>query len=132
MYLILLQVVSLVYIVLLNLFYFSKKHLNSIENNIYKYLLLSNAVGLIIELLCFYSVTHMEMIPLFNSFVTKLLLVYYLWFIALYTYYVFVIAYKDKENNKFNKNLKRIKTCDFIGFVISSAIVSYLPMYYYN
>ena len=131
MNLILLQITSLIYIILLNIFYFSKKHISNIENKIFKYLLISNMIGLIIELGCFYTVSHMDIIPTLNIIITKLLLVYYLWFISIYTYYVFVIAYKDdkKETKSF---LNNIKTICMIGFIVSSFIVSYLPMQYYN
>ena len=129
---ILLQIVSLVYVLVLNIFYFSKKRFNSLENRIYKCLLLSNVVGLLIELGCFYTVIHMNEIPYINSFVTKLLLIYYLWFISLYTFYVFVISYKTNIGIKTIPFYKKVAIYCFLFFGFSSSIISYLPMYYYN
>ena len=129
---ILLQIVSLVYVLVLNIFYFSKKRFNSLENRIYKCLLLSNVVGLLIELGCFYTVIHMNEIPYINSFVTKLLLIYYLWFISLYTFYVFVISYKTNIGIKMIPFYKKVAIYCFLFFGFSSSIISYLPMYYYN
>ena len=129
---ILLQIVSLVYVLVLNIFYFSKKRFNSLENRIYKCLLLSNVVGLLIELGCFYTVIHMNKIPYINSFVTKLLLIYYLWFISLYTFYVFVISYKTNIGIKMIPFYKKVAIYCFLFFGFSSSIISYLPMYYYN
>lgn len=133
MSLILLQITSLVYIVLLNIFYFSKEHISNLENRIYKYLLVSNVFGLLIELGCFYTVLHMDTIPIINVVVTKALLIYYLFFLAVYTYYVFVVAFNEKNSNVENNNFFRIvKFICVIGFIVFSAVEIVLPMEYYN
>lgn len=133
MSLILLQITSLVYIVLLNIFYFSKEHIANLENRIYKYLLVSNVFGLLIELGCFCTVLHMDIIPIINAVVTKALLIYYLFFLAVYTYYVFVVAFNEKNSNVENNNFFRIvKFICVIGFIVSSAVEIILPMEYYN
>ena len=134
MNLILLQITSLIYIVLLNIFYFSKKHISNLENKIVEYLMVLNMLGLSIELVCFYTVSHMNVFPVINTIFTKLLLVYYLLFISIYTYYVFVIAYKHEKQEKKQLSffLKKVKTVCLIGFILSSLLVSSLPMQYYN
>lgn len=134
MSLILVQIVSLVYVILLNIFYFSKSHVSTVENKIYKYLLSLNVIGLINDLGCFYTVSHMDEIPLLNAIVTKLLLVYYILFMSIYSIYVIVISYKrdDMDVEKFNEKYRIIKICCAISFIIFSAIISFLPMEYYN
>lgn len=133
MSLILLQITSLVYIVLLNIFYFSKEHISNLENRIYKYLLVSNVFGLLIELGCFYTVLHMDTIPIINVVVTKALLIYYLFFLAVYTYYVFVVAFNEKNSNVENNNFFRIvKFICVMGFIVFSAVEIVLPMEYYS
>lgn len=133
MSLILLQITSLIYVILLNIFYFTKEHISNLENRIFKCLLVSNVFGLLIELGCFYTVSHMNEIPLINMVVTKALLIYYLFFLMIYTYYVFVVAFNEKnsnlENSKFFYTVKSICICLF--FVLS-AIEIFLPMEYYN
>ena len=57
---------------------------------------------------------------------------YYLWFISLYTYYVFVISCKYDDKLNLNIYLRKVKLLCFIGFIFSSLLVSYLPMEYYN
>ncbi len=135
MSLILLQITSLIYIVLLNFFYFSRSRVSNIENEIYKYLLVLNVLGLTIGLCCFYSVSHMDIMPaILNTIITKSLLVYYLLFISIYTIYVFAISYKnDSEDKKqLKKYYQKIKNYCLIGFVICSIIVCSLPMKYYS
>ena len=128
MTLILLQVMSLVYIIILSIFYFSKKRISTIENKIYKYLLIANIFGLIIELGCFYTVSHLDQMPVLNKIITKTLLVYYLLFIFIYTYYVFIISFK--ESSKFSKN--KLKIYCVMAFIMTSILICYLPMEYFN
>ena len=105
-----LQISSLIYLCILFVVYISKERINSIENKIFKAIMVSNIVGLIIELGCFITVTNMNKIPLINSIVTKLLLVYYLTYILLFTAYVFIISYKkvaepEKKEKQYYKNV---------------------------
>ncbi len=129
-----LQITSLIYIVFLNIVYFSKNRLSTLENNIYKRLLVLNVLGLIIELCCFYSVAHMDTVPIFNMIVTKLLLVYYFGFIILYTYYVFIVAHNSDEQNskKLNLFLNKVKTICYLVFIINSLVICSLPLYYHS
>ena len=78
MSLILLHITSFIYIVLLSIFYFKKARLSDVENEIYKYLLISNIFGLLIEFCCFYTVSNMETMEFLALIFTRLLLIYYL------------------------------------------------------
>ena len=75
----------------------------------------------------------MDKIPIINVVVTKALLIYYLLFLMIYTYYVFVVAFNEKnsdlENSKFFYTVKCV--CIVLFFVLS-AIEIFLPMEYYN
>ena len=135
MSLILLQITSLIYVLLLNIFYFSKNHVSNIENEIYKYLLSLNVVGLLIDIGCFYSVSHIDTIlPIINIIITKSLLVYYLLFISIFTIYVFIISYKKDgiDINKLKVKYFKIRKYCLSIFGICALIVCILPMFYFN
>ena len=134
MSLILLHITSFIYIVLLSIFYFKKARLSDVENEIYKYLLISNIFGLLIEFCCFYTVSNMETMEFLALIFTRLLLIYYLYFISVYTTYVFVISYKKQKSSvvAINKFFKYISKYTSVGFMITSLIVVFLPMEYYN
>ena len=129
-----LQISSLIYLFILFIVYISKERINSIENKIFKAIMVSNIFGLIIELGCFITVINMDKIPIINSIVTKLLLVYYLTYILLFTAYVFIISYKKTEKTiqKEKKYCKNIGIFCLIYFIINLLFIIFLPMKYYN
>ena len=133
MNLILLQITSLVYIVLLSFFYFRKARISDVENKIYRNLLISNIVGLSIELCCFYTVSHIDTMEFLAFVSTRMLLIYYIFFISVYTTYVFVISYKKEKNTleKINSFYKKIFKYSMVLFAISSCIITFLPQEYF-
>lgn len=133
MNLILLPIISLFYVILLAIFYFRKARISDLENNIYKNLLLSNIFGLLIELGCFYAVPNADKIPLFTFIITRLLLVYYLYFISVYTSYVFVISFKKQKgtSNKFNIFFKKLTRYISLILIVFSTLMVLLPLDYF-
>ena len=129
-----LQISSLVYLSILFVVYISKERVNSLENKIFKAIMVSNIIGLVIELGCFITVTNMYKIPTINSIVTKLLLVYYLTYILLFTAYVFVISYKKegKTKEKEPKYYKNVAIFCLLFFMINTIFIILLPMQYYT
>ena len=66
-----LQISSLVYMTILLILFFSKKRINSEETKIFKYIMIANEIGLIIELTCFFTVTRIDRIPFINMIATQ-------------------------------------------------------------
>jgi len=133
MNLILLPIISLIYVILLAIFYFRKARISDLENNIYKNLLLSNIFGLLIELGCFYAVPNAEKLPMFTFVITRLLLVYYLYFISVYTSYVFIISHKKQKgtSNKLNMFFKKITRYISLILIVFSTLIVSLPLDYF-
>ena len=129
-----LQISSLVYLSILFFVYISKERVKSLENKIFKSIMVSNVVGLVIELGCFMTVINMDKIPVINSIVTKLLLVYYLTYILLFTAYVFVISYRKdgKSKEKQIKYYKNVAIFCLLYFILNTIFIIVLPMEYYN
>ena len=67
---------ALAFSALTTIIFFIKKPIKSIETKIYKYLLISNFCGLIIELLCTYAASIVNVNPFLSDFILKLYLVY--------------------------------------------------------
>ena len=89
---------SFVYIVALSFLYFSKTRLNNGENKIYKYILITNLVGLVLQFLCDFVSYKYDVIPIvISDFILRLYLVYFIVFISLLIFYLIEISFKHKR-----------------------------------
>ena len=130
-----LQGTSLVYVILLICVFFSKKRLKSIENGAYKNLLIANIFGLLIEMACFYTIARADTFKILSVLCARGLLVYYMLFTMLYSYYVLIISkdYESMAEEEKSKKLRNNKIICTIIFIVSSIIISVLPIkLFYN
>ena len=126
------QSISLIYIILLIIIYFTNKHLSSIENSIFSILIVINCIGLILDIASIFTIINMDSLPLINVIITKLYLIYLLTWISLLTLYIYTISFKDNGNNKsFNNKFKIVLKFEIIMYIISVIIVFALPLYYF-
>ena len=109
-------ILSFFYILFLILLYFSKNRLDNNENRIYKKLLITNFIGIIIQLLC--EVFSFLKIEIISCIVTKLLLVYFVLWIIFFFSYVLEIS---------NSNNRKFKFFNIVLFTISSILILFLP-----
>lgn len=123
------QFISLVYIFLLIIVYFSKKRFNSLENRIYMILIITNMIGLILDISSVYTIVHMDSIPMINSIITKFYLMYLITWITLLTLYIIVISLDDKKQDKV---FKRVFNIFFIIYIIVVLGMFILPLDYIN
>ena len=89
---------SFVYVVALFFLYFSKTRLDNRENKIYKCILISNLVGLVLQFFCDFVSYKYDVIPtIISDFVLRLYLVYFIIFISLLIFYLIEISFKHKK-----------------------------------
>ena len=89
---------SFVYVVALFFLYFSKTRLDNGENKIYKCILISNLVGLVLRFFCDFVSYKYDVIPtIISDFVLRLYLVYFIIFISLLIFYLIEISFKHKK-----------------------------------
>ena len=92
------------YILLLLIVFFSKKRLESIENKIYSWLIISNFLGIILAILSYLVVSSKEVFPVVCNIITKSYIIYLLVWIALFSAYVYVISLNStKRTLKYTK-----------------------------
>ena len=103
-----LLVVSLIYLLLTGITYYSKKRLKNEENKIYNYMVITTFIGILLEIGCIVVVPIREKMFLLNELFNRLFLSYILVWIFLFTKYIFIISFSnDKKlsikfrNNKF-------------------------------
>ncbi len=56
--------------------YFSKQRIDNIENKLYKVLVISNFVGLIVEIMCYFFIRSINETPFVSNFVLRTYLFY--------------------------------------------------------
>ena len=120
------------YILLLLIVFFSKKRLNSIENTIYSYLIVTNFFGVILAIMCYFCILQSEVLGLFNTIISKSYVIYVLTWVSIFSVYVFTIIFNSrdltvKEREKKQKNLYIIT---FIIYIIFALLVCIFPLYY--
>lgn len=115
------QSISLVYVMLIGMVYFSKKRIKNIENRLYGTLIITNMFGLVLDIFSVYTIIHMNEIPIINLIVTKAYLVYLLTWITILTIYMKAIS---NTNNTYIQFL-------FI-YIISLILIVVFPLEYFN
>ena len=127
------QICSLFYIILLMVIFFSKDKIKSKENKIFSILIVTNFIGLLLDLASTYMALTDVNNPLLN-FISKLYLVYLLTWISLFTFYTFVISYSKNNSTEFSKTkkYKKVKQVSIILYFAMALLLLVLPLYNFS
>ncbi len=127
-----LTVCSFFYSVLLLflIFFKKKKRINDSERKIYNILVISNFLGILIELLCVITCRNYKRIPIINGVVLRLYLIYLLTWIITFTRYIFSIS-MNKNSKKYCKLQKIFNIFILILYVVISILIFILPIKYH-
>ena len=116
------QIISLIYIISISIIFITKKKINSIENKLFKNIMVVNLIGLVIEITCFLlGYYNVKNIILCKTMV-KLYLIYLVSFVMIFTIYLLYISSKTKNIMKWQKVLNTIY------YIISILLLSILPI----
>ena len=86
--------------------FYVKKPIKSVETKIYKYLMICNFIGLILELNCTFASYISNTFPQISDFILKTYLVYNLIWTLILTIYVLYISIDTGILKKWNKPIK--------------------------
>ena len=131
------QISGIFYILLVSIVYFSKKKLNTLENIVYKSILLFTFITLIVDMVSVYMGIKFATHPLTLLF-CKLYLVCILSWMMLFTYYMFVISSRKNvghisiDKNENISYFKKFASIFAIINVIVSSIILLLPLNLYS
>ena len=121
---------SVFYSLLLMIVFFSKKRFKSLENKIYSLLIVCNFIGLILAIMCYYTVLYNDVVPIINFAVSRLYLIYLVSYIFLFFCYLLAGLYGN--DNKLIEIVKKFFVLLVIIFIIIVSLVYTLPLYYHN
>jgi len=90
---------SLLYICGLSFLYFSKARINNIENRIYKFLLVLNILGIVLQIGCDYVSVYYESLPtVFSNMILRLYLAYFIaWINTILDYLLALIFSQNRK-----------------------------------
>ena len=119
---------SLLFLLLLMIVFFSKDVINSIENKIFKILLVLNLIEYLVEipLQIFVRTLGIESIPV-DIFSRLYLISLFTWF-TVFSIYTFSICHNADNNDKKNKFYKLVKKIHLIILVIGAIILLFLKI----
>ena len=125
---------SLIFILLVSVVYFLKPRIKTIENGIYKWLVIVNVIGLILELFCYYAVDMVDVNYLLSIGILKMYIVYIFVWSMIFNCYVYIVSYKkyttDDGSTKMYFNI--LKKVTIVASTIVSVVLLLLPIQIYN
>lgn len=124
------QIISLIYIFIISVFFFTKEKVNNLENKYFQKLLVCNFIGLILDISSIITIIYSDKIPIINFIVTRLYLIYLVIWISLFTIYLVILSYNNSRDVESNKTIKKISYILTIFGSIVSAIIMGFPLYY--
>ena len=124
----LLTIGCLFFLITLMIVFLSKERIDSYENSIFKMLIVSNLIGLILHIGCFITMTYVGYSSIYNKLVSKMYLIYLLSWSMIFTLYVLVITKKKISQKEYSTFTKQI----FFLFAIASVFIICLPLNYYK
>ena len=104
--------------ILIIILFFKKGYTNSIETKLYKILIITNFVGLILELLCSIATTFYDTNRFLSDIIYKSYLVYLLDWTAIFTYYVYRISTFKLPNLSNIKKYLIVFSCILINVIV--------------
>ena len=83
---------SLFYSIMLNIIYFKRKNIGTMETKTYSALVITNLINVIFAVLCYFTILYKDTIPIFNDFVSKTLLLLFITWELFFTAYVVIVT----------------------------------------
>ena len=121
------SICSLVFMLIFLIIYFSKKRLKNKDNSIYSFLIITNIVGLIIDIIGYITMHTISLNSPVNIIISKLNLLYYFTWLYLFVIYILYIS-KIANNNIFI----RISKLKYLCYMINIFFILILPLHINN
>ena len=117
--------ISSIFIFVLTTYFILKKHINSLELKLYESLLISNFVGLFLEMLCFITIRYLPQYSAVTYFVNKMYLFYFVFFMTKFSDYSCLISYGEK---KYREIMEKYKVSIYFVVIMTILTTIYLPI----
>ena len=127
------QICSLFYTVLLYISFFTKEKIKNFENKIFGILIVSNVVGLVLDIVTTYM-AYVDVSFSYLNILCKIYLIYLIFWVQTFTYYTIVISCVKRDTTDRDKKqlTKKLFPYIAISFIISSIIILIIPLYNFS
>lgn len=115
------SICSFIFVLMFIIFYFSKERLNTLDTKMYSYILVTNIIGIMIDVFGYFIFKIYGSESLISIMVSKLYLVYYFLWAYFFLLYIFVISFREKSEYLLQKKFTKpsiILTSLFISLII--------------
>ena len=127
---VLLTIGSLLYIILLVIVYYSKEKMPTLDNKIFKMIMMTSLIGIIIHLFLYMLMIGIGTSNIITILISKLYLVYLVTWMTLFTLYVFIISSKDKQT--IEKTYKNVMQIIVVVILSLSVVIFMLPLNFHS
>ena len=123
--------ITVLYSLVVNIIFFYKKHIDTEETKIFGKMLVTNLIGIMIEILCIVFLNTLGKDNIITIIINRTFLVYFIVILYLFSNYVINTSYLlgEKKNERVNKVLKKSTK---IVYGISIVLLLFLKMNLYN
>lgn len=115
------SICSFIFVLMFIIFYFSKERLNTLDTKMYSYILVTNIIGIMIDVFGYFIFKIYGSESFISIMVSKFYLAYYFLWAYFFLLYIFVISFREKSEyllqKKFTKTII-ILTSLFICLII--------------
>ena len=120
------SICSFIFVLMFIIFYFSKERLNTLDTKMYSYILVTNIIGIMIDVFGYFIFKIYGSESFISIMVSKFYLVYYFLWAYFFLLYIFVISFREKTEYLLQK--KFTKPSIILTSIIISLIVLILPI----
>lgn len=115
------SICSFIFVLMFIIFYFSKERLNTLDTKMYSYILVTNIIGIMIDVFGYFIFKIYGSESFISIMVSKFYLVYYFLWAYFFLLYIFVISFREKTEYLLQKKFTKttiILTSLFICLII--------------
>ena len=115
------SICSFIFVLMFIIFYFSKERLNTLDTKMYSYILVTNIIGIMIDVFGYFIFKIYGSESFISIMVSKFYLVYYFLWAYFFLLYIFVISFREKSEYLLQKKFTKpsiILTSIFISLII--------------
>ena len=120
-----LVILSILYSLVLNIVFFTKKHINTNETKIFSYMLSVNLIGLLLEMLCILTIINMGTSDFATIVINKIFLIYHVVFTYILFLYVLLVILENQLKENVVKNIIKYGS---ILIAIISVVIFFEPI----